>query len=281
MRTVILAGGLGSRLGEETAVRPKPMVEIGGKPILWHIMKIYSSAGFNDFVICLGYKGYMIKEYFANYFLHTSDVTIDLRNGNEIVVKDNTKIDFEQMDVPEFSFTVRVDDGHGHVVDRTITLGVENRLLERVSGTGNGDVLRGGSRNDQLNGLGGDDTLSGGTGTDQLSGGAGADVFLFDSRLSATNWDLIDFKLADNDRIWLKQSIFTELGIGSINQPLSSTAFALLDGAITDQTRIIYDQTTGDIYYDANGSGAGQRVKFAQIAGATHPLIGAEHFFVV
>jgi len=206
---------------------------------------------------------------------------IDLRNGNEIVVKDNTKIDFEQMDVPEFSFTVRVDDGHGHVVDRTITLGVENRLLERVSGTGNGDVLRGGSRNDQLNGLGGDDTLSGGTGTDQLSGGAGADVFLFDSRLSATNWDLIDFKLADNDRIWLKQSIFTELGIGSINQPLSSTAFALLDGAITDQTLIIYDQTTGDIYYDANGSGAGQRVKFAQIAGATHPLIGAEHFFVV
>lgn len=78
MRTVILAGGLGSRLGEETAVRPKPMVEIGGKPILWHIMKIYSSAGFNDFVICLGYKGYMIKEYFANYFLHTSDVTFDI-----------------------------------------------------------------------------------------------------------------------------------------------------------------------------------------------------------
>lgn len=86
MRTVILAGGLGSRLGEETAVRPKPMVEIGGKPILWHIMKIYSSAGFNDFVICLGYKGYMIKEYFANYFLHTSDVTIDLRNGNGMEV---------------------------------------------------------------------------------------------------------------------------------------------------------------------------------------------------
>ncbi len=86
MRTVILAGGLGSRLGEETAIRPKPMVEIGGKPILWHIMKIYSSAGFNDFVICLGYKGYMIKEYFANYFLHTSDVTIDLRNGNGIEV---------------------------------------------------------------------------------------------------------------------------------------------------------------------------------------------------
>lgn len=82
MQTVILAGGLGSRLGEETAIKPKPMVEIGGMPILWHIMKIYSASGFNDFVICLGYKGYLIKEYFANYFLHTSDVTIDLRNGN-------------------------------------------------------------------------------------------------------------------------------------------------------------------------------------------------------
>ncbi|QZP09805.1 glucose-1-phosphate cytidylyltransferase [Caenibius sp. WL] len=86
MRTVILAGGLGTRLGEETAVRPKPMVEIGGMPILWHIMKIYSAAGLNDFVICLGYKGYLIKEFFANYFLHTSDVTIDLRNGNGMEV---------------------------------------------------------------------------------------------------------------------------------------------------------------------------------------------------
>src|SRR5215203_4846563 len=70
MKTVILAGGLGTRLGEETALRPKPMIEIGGMPILWHIMKIYSSFGFNDFVICLGYKGYIIKEYFHNYFLH-------------------------------------------------------------------------------------------------------------------------------------------------------------------------------------------------------------------
>lgn len=86
MQTVILAGGLGTRLGEETAVRPKPMVEIGGMPILWHIMKIYSSAGLTDFVICLGYKGYLIKEWFANYFLHTADVTIDLRNGNGMEV---------------------------------------------------------------------------------------------------------------------------------------------------------------------------------------------------
>ncbi len=81
MKVVILAGGFGTRLSEETDIKPKPMVEIGGKPILWHIMKIYSTYGFNDFVICLGYKGYVIKEYFANYFLHMSDVTIDLKNN--------------------------------------------------------------------------------------------------------------------------------------------------------------------------------------------------------
>ncbi len=82
MKVAILAGGFGTRLSEETVIKPKPMVEIGGKPILWHIMKIYSTYGFNDFVILLGYKGYMIKEYFANYFLHQSDVTIDLENNN-------------------------------------------------------------------------------------------------------------------------------------------------------------------------------------------------------
>ena len=82
MKAVILAGGFGSRLSEETQNIPKPMVPIGGKPILWHIMKIYSSYGINDFVILLGYKGYVIKEYFANYFLHQSDVTIDIKNNN-------------------------------------------------------------------------------------------------------------------------------------------------------------------------------------------------------
>lgn len=82
MKAVILAGGLGTRLSEETALRPKPMVEIGGKPILWHIMKMYASHGINDFVICCGYKGYVIKEYFANYFLHMSDVTFNMKDNS-------------------------------------------------------------------------------------------------------------------------------------------------------------------------------------------------------
>lgn len=89
MKAVILAGGLGTRLSEETSLKPKPMVEIGGKPILWHIMKIYSAYGIHDFIICLGYKGYMIKEYFANYFLHTSDVTLDVAN-NKMEIHQNT-----------------------------------------------------------------------------------------------------------------------------------------------------------------------------------------------
>lgn len=82
MKAVILAGGLGTRLSEETVLRPKPMIEIGGRPILWHILKIYAAHGVNDFVICCGYKGYLIKEYFANYFLHMSDVTIDMSNNS-------------------------------------------------------------------------------------------------------------------------------------------------------------------------------------------------------
>ncbi|MFC3581296.1 glucose-1-phosphate cytidylyltransferase [Sphingomonas hylomeconis] len=82
MKTVILAGGLGSRIGEETTIRPKPMIEIGGMPILWHIMKIYAAADISEFIVCLGYKGYVIKEFFANYFMHTSDVTVDLANNS-------------------------------------------------------------------------------------------------------------------------------------------------------------------------------------------------------
>lgn len=94
MKVVIFAGGLGTRISEETDVRPKPMVEIGGKPILWHIMKIYSHYGFNDFIICLGYKGYVIKEYFMNYFLHDSDITIDIKN-NKIEVHDTNSEAFK------------------------------------------------------------------------------------------------------------------------------------------------------------------------------------------
>ena len=87
MKAVILAGGLGTRISEETTVRPKPMIEIGGKPILWHIMKTYSAHGINEFIVCCGYKGYVIKEYFANYFLHMSDVTFDMQNNRMEVHK--------------------------------------------------------------------------------------------------------------------------------------------------------------------------------------------------
>ena len=87
MKAVILAGGLGTRISEETHLKPKPMIEVGGKPILWHILKMYSSHGINDFIICCGYKGYVIKEYFANYFLHMSDVTFDLETNDMVVHK--------------------------------------------------------------------------------------------------------------------------------------------------------------------------------------------------
>ncbi len=91
MKVVIFAGGLGTRISEETDARPKPMVEIGGKPILWHIMKIYSHFGFNEFIICLGYKGYIIKEYFMHYFLHNSDITIELGNNKVEIHDTNTE----------------------------------------------------------------------------------------------------------------------------------------------------------------------------------------------
>jgi glucose-1-phosphate cytidylyltransferase len=115
MKAVILSGGLGTRLSEETHLRPKPMIEIGGKPILWHIMKIYSAHGVNDFIICCGYKGYVIKEYFANYFLHMSDVTFDM-SSNEMKV--------HQKHAEPWSVTL-VDTG-----DSTMTGG----RLKRVAG---------------------------------------------------------------------------------------------------------------------------------------------------
>jgi glucose-1-phosphate cytidylyltransferase len=89
MKAVILAGGMGTRISEESSSRPKPMIEIGGKPILWHIMKHYSTYGVNDFIICCGYKGYMIKEYFANYFLHMSDVTFDIVNNSSVKIHEH------------------------------------------------------------------------------------------------------------------------------------------------------------------------------------------------
>src|SRR5467141_106159 len=91
MKCVILAGGIGTRISEESGLRPKPMIEIGGKPILWHIMKVYSAHGVNEFVVCLGYKGYVIKEYFANYALHMSDVTFDMRSGKTIIHRNDVE----------------------------------------------------------------------------------------------------------------------------------------------------------------------------------------------
>ncbi len=133
MKAVILAGGLGTRISEETNTRPKPMVEVGGKPILWHIMKIYSSHGINDFIVCCGYKGYIIKEYFANYFLHMSDVTFDMQNN---------KMDVHQRNAEHWKVTL-VDTG-----DKTMTGGRLRRVREYLNnedfcltyGDGVGDV---------------------------------------------------------------------------------------------------------------------------------------------
>ncbi|TKB59319.1 MAG: glucose-1-phosphate cytidylyltransferase [Nitrospira sp.] len=117
MKAVILAGGLGTRLSEETAIRPKPMVEIGGKPILWHIMKVYSAHGINEFIICCGYKGYIIKEFFSNYFLHTSDVTFDVQNN---------QVEFHHSNAEPWKVTV-VDTG-----DNTMTGGRIKRVKEYI-----------------------------------------------------------------------------------------------------------------------------------------------------
>jgi len=135
MKVVIFAGGLGTRISEETEAKPKPMVEIGGKPILWHILKIYSHYGFNDFIICLGYKGYMIKEYFHNYFLHNADVTIDLAN-NQIEVH-NSKTE-------EFKITL-VDTGAetktaGRLKKVQKYIGNESFMLTYGDGVGDVDI---------------------------------------------------------------------------------------------------------------------------------------------
>jgi len=117
MKAVILAGGLGTRISEETHLKPKPMIEIGGKPVLWHIMKMYSAHGVNDFVICCGYKGYIIKEYFANYFLHMSDVTFDMSNN---------RMEVHQKNAEPWKVTL-VDTG-----DNTLTGGRLRRVFEHI-----------------------------------------------------------------------------------------------------------------------------------------------------
>jgi glucose-1-phosphate cytidylyltransferase len=119
MKAVILAGGFGTRIAEETSSRPKPMVEVGGKPLLWHILKLYSHYGIDDFVICLGYKGYVIKEYFANYFLHTGDVTIDVANN---------RIETHRSHAEPWRVTL-IDTG-----ERTQTGGRIKRILPYVEG---------------------------------------------------------------------------------------------------------------------------------------------------
>jgi glucose-1-phosphate cytidylyltransferase len=133
MKVVILAGGLGTRLSEETVIKPKPMVEIGGMPILWHIMKIYSSHGYNDFVVCLGYKGYVVKEYFANYFLHKSDVTIDLKNNS---------IEVHESEAEPWKITL-VDTGDGSMTGgriKRIQKYVNDEPFMLTYGDGVGDI---------------------------------------------------------------------------------------------------------------------------------------------
>ena len=120
MKAIILAGGLGSRISEESHLKPKPMIEIGGRPVLWHIMKIYAAHGINEFVICCGYKGYVIKEYFANYFLHMSDVTLDMSKN---------KMEVHQQNVEPWRVTL-VDTGEG-----TQTGGRIKRVQKYIDGT--------------------------------------------------------------------------------------------------------------------------------------------------
>ena len=140
MKTVILAGGFGTRLSEETGVRPKPLVEIGGKPIIWHIMKMYSSYGHHDFVICCGYKGYMLKEFFSNYFLHHSDVTFDVKNN---------KMEIHQNNIEPWKVTL-IDTGENSMTGgriKRIKKYVENETFFLTYGDGVSDV----NFNDLLN----------------------------------------------------------------------------------------------------------------------------------
>lgn len=137
MKAVILAGGLGTRISEETHLKPKPMVEIGGRPLLWHVMKIYSAHGINEFVICAGYKGYIIKEYFANYFLHMSDVTFDISNN---------KMEVHQRRTEPWRITI-VDTGEATMTGGRLRrvkgyLGEETFCFTYGDGVGNVDIAK-------------------------------------------------------------------------------------------------------------------------------------------
>lgn len=135
MKVLLLAGGFGTRLSEETDLRPKPMVEIGGKPILWHIMKLYSYYGFNEFVILLGYKGYYIKEYFANYFLHQSDVTIDIKNNSMDILNNSS----EPWKVTLLDTGLRTMTG-GRIKRAENFIGNESFMLTYGDGVGNVNI---------------------------------------------------------------------------------------------------------------------------------------------
>ena len=137
MKTVILAGGLGTRISEESHLKPKPMIEIGGKPIIWHIMKIYSAHGLNDFIVCLGYKGYVIKEYFANYYLHMSDVTFDMESN---------KMTVRQASAEPWRVTL-VDTGEDTMTGGRLRrvreyVGADDFCLTYGDGVGNVDIKR-------------------------------------------------------------------------------------------------------------------------------------------
>lgn len=137
MKVVLLAGGMGTRISEETDLRPKPMIEIGGKPILWHIMKTYSHYGFNEFIICCGYKGYMIKEYFANYFLHQADITVDLAEN---------KLDILQSNVEPWKITL-IDTGLNTMTGGRIKriqkyIGNKSFMLTYGDGVANIDIFK-------------------------------------------------------------------------------------------------------------------------------------------
>ncbi|QRM27455.1 hypothetical protein [Microvirga sp. VF16] len=199
--------------------------------------------------------------------------------GNEIKVKDHTKLDFEQLDTRDFTFTIRVSDGQGNAVEQSFTVAVENIITERVTGTDKDNLIKGGGGKDRLNGGDGNDTLSGGSEADTLIGGAGDDVFLFDSRFSTSNVDSIsNFEIAA-DKIHLERDIFTAFAESDVGQNLPGSAFVV--GLVPQDAddRIIYDQTSGKLYYDSDGTGATAARHFATLA--ANLMLTSDHFKIV